>query len=181
MFITDSIEIKIAIVIIIFIYYRMSGKSKKPSTVNVDKITKLFDTYIQDPDDPDVLDMAGIGAFSEALGMDPSSDIRLLVLLWKLGSKYKPGCITRTEFCNGMKSLCIDSIPKLKTFLPSLDHGFLERSEFRGKINDIMTLSFIHTYIHIFICIIRHVFIPSHAYTYSSLSYASLHMSIRLF
>jgi hypothetical protein len=48
--------------------------------------------------------------------MDPASDVnilrtgpphriqvRLLVLLWKLGSSQKPGCITKEEFVSGMK------------------------------------------------------------------------------
>lgn len=110
------------------------SKSKKVSledeggdeTRNMD----LFNSFADD-DDPEIISMEGISKLGEQLEMDPSSDVRLLVLLWKLGALSKPGSITKTEFLNGMKKLKKDSIKGLKSITPSFDLGFLERQEFR--------------------------------------------------
>lgn len=58
-------------------------------------------------------------------------DIRILVLLHKLGSKVKPGMITRDEWMSGCESLNVDSIAKFQALLPSLDTGFMVDKEFR--------------------------------------------------
>ena len=58
-------------------------------------------------------------------------DIRILVLLYKLGAKSKPAQISRSEWISGCEKLQLDSLDKLKMLLPSLDLGFMERSEFR--------------------------------------------------
>ena len=88
---------------------------------------------LMDPEDPDMLSMEGISTLCESLGLDPSSDVRVLVLLWKLGASSKPGNITKAEFSSGFQKLQVSSVEKLKTMLPSLDPGFLDVSEFRGK------------------------------------------------
>mmetsp|Transcript_31012 Transcript_31012/g.29620 ORF Transcript_31012/g.29620 Transcript_31012/m.29620 type:complete len:222 (+) Transcript_31012:221-886(+) len=96
-----------------------------------DAIDTLF-TSFADEDDPDCMSLDGIGTFCEQLGMDPSSDVRLLVLLWKLVAVSKPGQVTRKEFTTGMTNVFKkDSLEGLKTVLPSLDPGFLERAPFR--------------------------------------------------
>jgi hypothetical protein len=54
------------------------------------------------------------------------------VLLWKMVAVSKPGQVTRKEFTVGMTNIFKkDSIEGLKTVLPSLDPGFLERAPFR--------------------------------------------------
>mmetsp|Transcript_11205 Transcript_11205/g.24898 ORF Transcript_11205/g.24898 Transcript_11205/m.24898 type:complete len:217 (+) Transcript_11205:160-810(+) len=91
----------------------------------------LFDTFVDDPDDPDVLSMEGIGSLCEKLDIDPASDVRVLVLLWKLGATSKPGHIKKTEFQAGCLRLKASSVEALAALLPSMDPGFLDRSEFR--------------------------------------------------
>lgn len=109
-----------------------SKKSSKPE-VNEGEVLALFDSSA-DPDDPETMNMDGIANLCENIGLDASTDVRALVLLWKLGSGSKPGLITRTEFLNGMKTLRKDSIDGLKAVVSTLDPGFLERAEFRGLL-----------------------------------------------
>ena len=87
-----------------------SKKTKKPivSTTTVDNANELvlaiFTSLLdEDCDDPDALYMEDIVKLCEQLGIqDPSSDIRVLVMLWKLGAQSKPGCITKDEFTKGI-------------------------------------------------------------------------------
>ena len=95
-------------------------------------VEALFDTLV-DPEDPDLLAMDGIGKLCEQLGLDPSTDVRVLVLLWKLGAISKPGYITKQEFMQGFQNLKAGSVKKLSSLLPSFDPGFLDRAEFRGE------------------------------------------------
>ena len=71
-------------------------------------------------------------------------DIRILVLLHKLGSKVKPGMITRDEWMSGCESLNVDSIAKFQALLPSLDTGFMVDKEFRDfyKVRKILFENF---------------------------------------
>ena len=82
-------------------------------------------------DDPNEICIEGVGVLCEKLGLE-IDDVRVMVLLWKLGSKAKPQSITKEEFLKGCKTLDVDSIPKFKKLLPSLDLGFLDRDDFRG-------------------------------------------------
>jgi hypothetical protein len=110
------------------------NKSKKVSLEDEGgdetKILDLFNSFADD-DDPETISMEGISKLGEQLDMDPASDVRLLVLLWKLGAVSKPGLITKTEFITGMKKIRKDSIKGLKSISPSFDLGFLERQQFR--------------------------------------------------
>jgi hypothetical protein len=92
---------------------------------------ELFNT-LADPDDNEIIQIEGIANLCETLQIDPSIDIRGLVLMWKLGALSKPGAITKTEFLQGMKNLGQSDINGLTALLPSFDPGFLEKSEFRG-------------------------------------------------
>jgi hypothetical protein len=94
----------------------------------------LFDSFILDPEDPDVLYMDGISKLCESLDLDPAADVRVLVLLWKLGAVSKPGAVTRAEFVAGLQKMQVSDVQKLKSLLPSFDPGFLDRTEFRGTI-----------------------------------------------
>ena len=96
-------------------------------------VEALFNS-LADPDDPDLLSMEGIGKLCETLDLDPSSDVRVLVLLWRLGATSKPGAITKQEFMQGFQNLKVGNLKKLTTLIPSFDPGFLERGEFRGKL-----------------------------------------------
>ena len=52
--------------------------------------------------------------------------------MWTLGAVSKPGAITRAEFISGLKKQKKFDVEGIKSMLPSLDPGFLERNEFRG-------------------------------------------------
>lgn len=58
-------------------------------------------------------------------------DIRILVLLWKMGCNDKPSEINKNEWMQGCATLGIDTWDKMKKVVPSLDTGFLESSEFK--------------------------------------------------
>ena len=74
--------------------------------------------------------IAGICQLCEQLDLDPLEDVRVLVLLWKLGANKKPAEIQREEWMEGCRKLQLDSIDKFKGLLPGLDTGFMDREEF---------------------------------------------------
>lgn len=59
------------------------------------------------------------------------SDVRGLVLAWKLGGKERPGEINRTEFSMGMRGLGATTVEDLKAKTPSFDPGFMTADSFR--------------------------------------------------
>jgi DCN1-like protein 1/2 len=114
-----------------------SARSKKrgsyqqrPPAID-DEATEALFAEIADEDDPTVAGMEGISKLCEKLDIDPLEDIRILVLLWKLGSKEKPAQISKEEWISGCQTLQVDSIDKFKELLPSLDLGFLDQTDFR--------------------------------------------------
>jgi len=90
----------------------------------------MFDELVTE-DCPDSADMEGISKLCSLVSLDPYEDIRVLVLLHKLGANKKPAEIQREEFISGSCSLGFDSVEKLKEIIPSLDTGFLDMDEFR--------------------------------------------------
>lgn len=113
-----------------------SKKSKRKSSSgrsssNTETATEKLFAELADKEDPTVIELDGIAQLCEKLDLDPESDIRVLVLLWKLGSKEKPAQISKEEFMTGCSKLQMDSIAKFKTLIPSLDTGFLDRDEFK--------------------------------------------------
>lgn len=74
-------------------------------------------------------------------------DVRILVLLHKLGAKSKSSHITRQEWVDGCRRLRVDSLDKFKVLLPSLELGFMEAMEFREffKVSDFGVLCAIHS------------------------------------
>mmetsp|Transcript_16914 Transcript_16914/g.47471 ORF Transcript_16914/g.47471 Transcript_16914/m.47471 type:complete len:221 (+) Transcript_16914:274-936(+) len=110
-------------------------KSKKKGSSNsgsVDSsaIESMFQQFA-DEDDPTALSMEGICKLCEQLGLDPLEDIRVLVLLWKLGAEEKPAQISKSEWEEGCQKHQLDSIDSFKKMIPSLDTGFLDRDEFK--------------------------------------------------
>lgn len=93
-------------------------------------VLALFNS-LADPEDPEIISLEGLQALGEKVDLDASSDVKFLVLLWRLGANSKPGCITRTEFIQGMRTMRKESLESLKQMAPSCDPGFLERNEFR--------------------------------------------------
>jgi DCN1-like protein 1/2 len=107
-------------------------KSKKKATASIDEASaeKLFQE-IADEEDPHVASMEGISKLCDQLELDPLEDIRILVLLWKLGANEKPGQINKEEWMQGCNKLQVDTIDKFQALLPSFDTGFLEQAEFK--------------------------------------------------
>lgn len=109
---------------------KKSGSSAGSSGVDEAKVEKLF-AELADEDDTEAAGMEGIVKLCEHLDLDPFEDIRVLVLLWKLGSKEKPAQISKEEFIEGCCKLHVDSIEKFQALIPSLDTGFLDETEFK--------------------------------------------------
>jgi hypothetical protein len=72
----------------------------------------------------------GICKLCDQLNLDPIEDVRVLVLLYKLGANKKPAEIQKEEWIQGCHTLSLDSIDKFKKFIPQLDTGFMDREEF---------------------------------------------------
>ncbi len=109
---------------------RKSAASSLSGGINETAAENIF-ADIADEDNPTVAGMDGIVKMCEQLNLDPLEDIRVLVLLWKMGSKAKPGEITKEEFLSGCNRLLVDSIAKLQALVPSLDTGFLDEVDFK--------------------------------------------------
>jgi hypothetical protein len=107
-----------------------AAAAAKSAVFNEAVVEALFDK-LADEDDPDLMSMEGIGTLCEEMGIDPSSDVRCLVMVWKLGSAAKPGAVTKVEFVAGMRKLGKTDAKGLATCLPMFDPGFLEQQEFR--------------------------------------------------
>lgn len=60
-----------------------------------------------------------------------TEDVRILVLLWKMDCKEKPGSISQSEWTNGCELLGVDSFDGMVSLLPSLELGFLENALFK--------------------------------------------------
>ena len=109
----------------------MSGRSKLTKANSSKKqydstaASSLFDSICEE-DDKEIATMEGIMKLGEMIGIDASTDIRMLVILWKFEAKTKPGCITRSEFLGGMESSYITDAKGLETSLYTFDPGFLE-------------------------------------------------------
>ena len=114
-------------------------KSKKKSGsatsgsggINEASAEKLFTEMLADEEDPHIANMEGICKLCEELEIDPLEDIRVLVLLWKLGANDKPAQINKEEWMAGCNKLQVDSVEKFKGVLPSLDTGFLDQTAFK--------------------------------------------------
>lgn len=112
----------------------MAAKKGK-SSADIESVYTKF----ADPDDPEVISMDGIESLAKEVGIpDVSEDVRALVLCYKLGActidqagKPKPGCIKHEEFLKAMKTMGKSSVADIAQMLPTLDPGFMERSEFK--------------------------------------------------
>lgn len=109
---------------------KKSKKKKPPSLLSETATEKLF-IELCDEEDPSVIGLEGVASLCEKIDLDCETDIRVLVMLYKLGSREKPGQITKEEFLSGCSDLQVDSISKFKKLLPSLDTGFMDQDEFK--------------------------------------------------
>lgn len=109
-----------------------SSKSKKPKA-NPKGTPLTFEKYVDE--DEGVITMEGLSQLSEELGIDASTDTKLLVLCWRLGAS-KPGVIQSDEWkrlssCERLPTAGTPTLEKLKSEWDQLDPAFLENSEFR--------------------------------------------------
>ena len=120
-----------------------SSSASSSNSFSESKAEKLFQEFA-DPDDPHIASMEGICTLCEKLDIDPLEDIRVLVLLWKMGATQKPAQISKTEWLEGCRRLRVDSIQGFKSLLPSLDTGFLDTEEFKDlyKVSSAVQLLF---------------------------------------
>ncbi|KAM3567906.1 hypothetical protein VYU27_009959, partial [Nannochloropsis oceanica] len=98
-----------------------ASDSSSPSTApasssfSSQRLTQLFDSFLSD--DPE----------------EDRQDVRVLVLMWKLGARRRPGQISREEFEGALKQLELDTLDKLRDrLLPSLDVDFLQGDDFKS-------------------------------------------------
>ena len=116
-----------------------SASSKKASSPRGSKkkaggTALAFATYA-DPDEGYVT-FEGLGKLGEDLGIDASSDTKLLVLCWRLGAE-KPGCVSEEEWAKLGSEPSLPTCDKpvtletLKAGWSTLDPAFLENSDFR--------------------------------------------------
>eukprot|EP00527_Entomoneis_sp_CCMP2396_P006588 CAMPEP_0198144296 /NCGR_PEP_ID=MMETSP1443-20131203/14355_1 /TAXON_ID=186043 /ORGANISM="Entomoneis sp., Strain CCMP2396" /LENGTH=222 /DNA_ID=CAMNT_0043807659 /DNA_START=360 /DNA_END=1028 /DNA_ORIENTATION=+ len=118
-----------------------SGGSSSLSGINEAAAEKMF-AEIADPDDPQTANMEGIFTLGEKLDIDATEDIRILVLLWKMGVRDQPSQMSKQEWLQGCASLQADSWDKFRnTVLPSLDTGFLEQPDFKDFYKFCFTFS----------------------------------------
>jgi len=109
---------------------RLAAAAAPSSSIDEAAAAALFAKYA-DPDDDEWMSMEGIAELVAELGLNPESDVRVLVLCWKLRANERPGQVAKAEWMGGMAELGVDSIAGLKAALPSLDTGFMEHKEFR--------------------------------------------------
>ena len=107
-------------------------KKKRNNLSGIDdsNAKKMFDELC-DKEDPTVIPLEGICTLGEKLGIDALDDIRILVLLWKMGCSEKPGQMNHNEWMQGCSRLQVDSWKQMKDLLPTLETGFLEQVEFK--------------------------------------------------
>ena len=88
----------------------------------------LFNKYA-DPENPFAINAEGISKFADDLEIDPTTDLRILVLLHRMGANSKPGEISQAEWNEGCRKLNVFDIEGFKGLLTRLDPGFMEHKE----------------------------------------------------
>lgn len=108
-------------------------KAEKKEEKKDDKIALSFERYA----DGDEVTMEGLGKLADDLGIDPTTDTKLLVLCWRLGAE-KPGVLSRTEWDRLSTTAEIPTygsqpptVDELKKNWGQLDPGFFDNSQFR--------------------------------------------------
>ena len=107
---------------------KKTSRHHSRKNINLADAEKLWNEIV---DEGTVASMEGISILCEKLDLDPLEDIRVLVLLWKMGATSKPAQISREEWMKGCEKLQVDTVTKFKELLPSLEVGFLDNDEFK--------------------------------------------------
>lgn len=126
--------------------FKSKSKSKTTTSSATDAeilacFEALKDPEIQNP----VISMDGIIDLCEQLELDPSTDVRVLVMVWRLQNdskaKRNPSEITQEDFVSGMAKMGCSNVAGLATQLPNFDPGFLEATEFRDFFHFVFNFS----------------------------------------
>lgn len=105
-------------------FYPYGRRVHKPSSVmgiidskpSDTKLNTLFNNYKDEKEDSILAE--GIEQFCADLQVSPE-EFKVLVLAWKLNAEQM--CrFTRSEFVNGLKNMCVDSVRGIQTCLPEL-------------------------------------------------------------
>ena len=86
--------------------------------------------------DEGVVTFEGLAQLADDLGIDPSSDTKLLAMCWRLGAE-KPGCLSKEEWARFAENRHLPTYGKaqtvsvLKAGWNSLDPNFLDNGEFK--------------------------------------------------
>lgn len=110
---------------------KTSAKSKDIAKEKQSSVAEAIFAQFADEDDAELMSMDGVANFCDAVGLDATSDVKALCLLWRIGSTSKPGAVTKQEFIGGFPKLNVSSLDDLKQNISQFDPGFLEVSEFR--------------------------------------------------
>mmetsp|Transcript_22637 Transcript_22637/g.40739 ORF Transcript_22637/g.40739 Transcript_22637/m.40739 type:complete len:237 (+) Transcript_22637:58-768(+) len=110
-----------------------AGKSDAPKEVREpakSAIDDFFDSYATPG--ANAITLEGLQRLCTDLGIDPSTDVAILVLIWKCETQQY-GTITKDEFKRGMSRLSVDTITKLRSALPNMRQSVSNpvTSEFR--------------------------------------------------
>lgn len=96
--------------------------------LDMKKIEALFHKY-KDPADPAKITSDGVVRFLDDLRLSPESKL-VLIIAWKFRAQVQ--CeFTREEFINGLASLGVDSIDKLRAKLPQLESELRDAGKFK--------------------------------------------------
>jgi hypothetical protein len=94
------------------------------------KLGTLFGQFADEADaETSSVNGGGLLKLMAAVDLD-MEDIRMTMLMWKLGARKTPGGIEKAEFVTGMQKLGLSTIAGLKGITPQLQTGFLENKEF---------------------------------------------------
>ncbi|KAJ7955598.1 Defective in cullin neddylation protein [Quillaja saponaria] len=99
------------------------GKATKKQLENIDR---LFQNYANQS--MGLIDPEGIEALCSDVKVD-HTDVRILMLAWKMKAK-KQGYFSKDEWQTGLKSLGVDTVPKLKKALPRLKEEVMAPQNF---------------------------------------------------
>lgn len=96
--------------------------------LDMTKVEALFHKY-KDPSDPGKITSDGVVKFLDDLRLSPESKL-VLIIAWKFRAQQQ--CeFSKDEFVNGLVSLGVDSVDKLKAKLPQLEIELRDANNFK--------------------------------------------------
>lgn len=109
---------------------RGGSRRREQPTVDEAKVNEIFDQF-KSEDDADAIDIEGLGALGEAIGVDATEDLSILVLAWIAEAK-QPMAIARDEFLSAMARLRCEDLASLRLLLQEMDPRALDHAGYRS-------------------------------------------------